>query len=220
MAMKHFLKRLVVLAAGAVVASSPVSALDVKIWEGSTNSETRERYIPVELWAGAEWDGKRELKMPRVDATYRHRSAYQIKGPMEWEHPSMGRTFLVYERINPGRDGVKWQLFTINQDRNGLGRLYDGRPGRDGRLSSGGLKFPLGLWKEGEKRKYAYQVWGSGESDRVESITIQKVDFIFQRSPHCLEFYWTATDKNERRMYDHQTYIYCPGKSMVSQLQH
>jgi hypothetical protein len=175
----------------------------------------------VELWAGAEWDGAKALRMPKVEGTYRHRKAtYQIKGPMEWDHPTMGQKFLVYERINPGRDGVKWQLFAINQDQNGLGRLYDGRPGRDGRLSSGGLKFPLGNWQEGETRRFAYQVWQSRESERLESITIQKIDFVFQASLHCLEFYWTATSRSGGTIYDRQTYVYCPGKSMVSQIQH
>jgi hypothetical protein len=124
-------------------ASTPAVALDMKAWEGSTNPETKERYIPVELWAGAEWDGKRELNMPRVDATYVHRSRYQIKGPTEWKHPVTGQTFTVYERINPGRDGVKLQRFTINQDQSGLGRVYDARPGLGTRMFSGGLKFPL-----------------------------------------------------------------------------
>jgi hypothetical protein len=52
-----------------------------KVWEASINPQSKERYIPVELWAGADWDGKRELKMPPVDGTYRHRtSTYYIKG--------------------------------------------------------------------------------------------------------------------------------------------
>ncbi|HEU4340501.1 MAG TPA: hypothetical protein VFU31_02910 [Candidatus Binatia bacterium] len=209
------------LAAVIASASGSAIALDTKAWEDLTNIATKERYIPVELWAGAQWDGKKELKMPKVDGTYRHRRAtYQIKGPMEWEHPTMERKFLVYERINPGKDGVKWQLFTINQDQNGLGRLYDGRPGRDGRLSSGGLKFPLGLWKEGETRRFVYQVWQSKEAERVESITIQQIDFVFQGNSHCLDFYWTATSRNGGTIYDRQTYIYCPEKSMVSQTQH
>lgn len=208
------------MAAVVTSVSAPVVALD-NAWESSTNPATKERYIPVELWAGAEWDGKKELKMPKVDGTYRHRKAtYQIKGPMEWEHPTMGRKFLVYERINPGKDGTKWQLFTINEDQNGLGRLYDGRPGRDGRLSSGGLKFPLALWKEGETRKFTYQVWQSKEAERVESITIQQINFVFEGNWHCLEFYWAATSRSGGTIYDRQTYIYCPGKSMVSQIQH
>jgi len=206
-----------------VMAFAPALAavIDVKAWQDSINPETKERFIPVELWAGAEWDGGKELKMPRVDATYRHaRAQYQIKGPMEWEHPTMGRKFLVYERINPGKDGVKLQLFTINQDQNGLGRLYDARPGRDGRLSSGGLKFPLGVWKEGETRKFIYQVWGSKEAERIESITPQQIDFVFQGNSHCLEFYWTVTSRSGGTIYDRQTYIYCPRKNMVSQIQH
>ena len=205
----------------AVPSSVPAIAADIKAWDDSINRETKERYIPVELWAGADWDGQKELKMPPVDGTYRHRkTTYQIKGPMEWEHPTMGQKFRVYERINPGKDGVKWQLFTINQDKNGLGRLYDGRPGRDGRLSSGGLKFPLGLWKDGETKKFEYQVWGAREGERIESITIQQIDFVFQGSSHCLEFYWTATSRSGGTAYDRQTYVYCPGKSMVSQIQH
>jgi hypothetical protein len=149
---------LTVLLAGLMTSlSASALALDIRAWEGSINPGTKERYVPVELWAGAEWDGKKELQMPQVDGTYRHR-----KAPIEWEHPTLGQKFLVYERINPGKDGVKLQLFTINQDQNGLGRLYDGRPGRDGRLSSGGLKFPLGLCKEGETRKFVYQVWAPG----------------------------------------------------------
>jgi hypothetical protein len=211
----------ILLAAPGTPCSTGAAALDLKAWEASINPQTKQRYIPVELWAGADWNGHKELKMPPVDSTYRHpKATYQIKGPMEWEHPTMGVKFLVYERINPGRDGVKLQLFAINQEQNGLGRIYDGRPGRDGRLSSGGLKFPLGLWKEGETRKYVYQVWQSREAERVESITIQKLDFVVNASAHCLEFYWTAASRSGGTLYDRQTYTYCPGKSMVSQIQH
>src|SRR2546422_778691 len=77
-----------------VLAATSVSAADIKAWEASINSQTKERYIPVELWAGAAWDGKTELKMPPGDSTYHHRRAqYEIKGPMEWTHPLMGQTF-------------------------------------------------------------------------------------------------------------------------------
>jgi hypothetical protein len=160
--------------------------------------------------------------MPAVDGTYRHRTAtYQIKGPTEWKHPAIGQVFTVYERINPGRDGVKLQRFTINQDQSGLGRVYDARPGLGTRMFSGGLKFPLGYWKEGETRKFMYKHYeGAKQSDRAESIIIKRIDFAFQENSHCLEFDWTATDRDEKRIYDHQTYIYCPGKSMVSQIQH
>jgi len=206
-----------------LLAGSPVAAAESNVWEASINPQTKERYIPVELWAGAEWDGKRELKMPPVDGTYRHRtSTYYIKGPTDWKHPVTGQTAPVYERINPdkNRSEDKTQLFTINQDQTGLGRLFDGRPGRDTRTYSGGLKFPLGLWKEGESKSFTYKVWDTSVTERVETITVQRIDFSYQGTPHCLEIYWSAADRTGRKTYDRHTYIYCPGKSMVSQIQH
>ena len=38
---------------------------------------------PVELWTGAEWDGKKELKMPQAKFTFTHRPAgMRSKGPL------------------------------------------------------------------------------------------------------------------------------------------
>jgi len=218
--------RLLILAAVAIAISGPsssrIDAADVNPWDGATNFETKERFIPVELWSGGEWNGRRELEMPKVDGNYRHRtSAYAIKGPTEWKHPATGQVHIVYERINPQRGEPKWQVFAINEERTGLGRLYDGRPNRDTRTSSGGLKFPLGLWKEGETTKFAYRVYeGSRDSVRVESITIKQIDFAMGNDKHCLEFYWAVTDKDEKKIYDHHSYTYCPGKSMVVEIQH
>jgi hypothetical protein len=161
--------------------------------------------------------------MPPVDGTYRHRtSTYTIKGPMDWHHPVTGQTAKVYERINPDerRGEDKSQIFTINQEQTGLGRLFDGRTGRDTRTYSGGLKFPLGLWKECESKSFVYKVWDPRETERVETITVQRIDFSYQGTLHCLEIYWIAADRSGRKTYDRHTYIYCPGKSMVSQVQH
>src|SRR3954469_20395203 len=79
-----------------------------------TPTSPKERYIPVELWSGAEWDEKPELKMPKVDGNYRHRDGYQIKGPIAYKHPVTGEEFQVYERLYYERRGTKRQLFTIN----------------------------------------------------------------------------------------------------------
>jgi hypothetical protein len=40
-----------------------------------------------------------------------------IKGPMEWKHPMTGETLVVYERTNQERDGVKLQLFAMNEEK-------------------------------------------------------------------------------------------------------
>ena len=206
-----------------VLESTSAWAADANVWETSINPQTKERYIPVELWTGADWDGKRELKMAPVDGTYRHRtSTYYIKGPTEWKHPVTGQSSVVYERINPGKnkDDDKSQLFTINHDQTGMGRLFDGRPGRDTRTYSGGLKFPLGLWKEGESKSFVYKVWDTSETERKETISIKQINFTYQSTPHCLEIFWAATDRSGKKTYDRHTYIYCPGQSMVSQIQH
>ena len=224
--MKHSLATGGIIGGGLIMALlasvSVTSPAEANPWDDATNMETKERFIPVELWTGAEWNGRRELEMPKVDGHYRHnKAAYSIKGPTEWKHPATGQIHAVYERINPQKGGPKWQLFVINEERTGLGRLYDGRPNQDTRTFSGGLKFPLGLWKEGQTKKFVYKIYeGSRDSERVESITIKQIDFTLGNDKHCLEFYWTVTDKSEKKLYDHHTYTYCPGKSMVHEIQH
>jgi len=180
------------LAGGLAFVSTSALALDIKAWEESINPETKERYIPVELWPGAEWDGKRELRMPKVDGTYSHRTAtYQVKGPTEWKHPVTGKVFVVYERINPGKDGDESQIFTINDHQTGLGRLFDGRPGRDTRTYSGGLKFPLGLWKEDESKWFLYKVWDTRKHRGQKPSPLSRSILLF-RTPRIA---WNSTGR-------------------------
>ena len=54
----------------------------------------------------------------------------------------------------------------------------------------------------------------------MKSITIKQIDFILDNEPHCLEFSWSVADRSEKKRYDHHTYKYCPGKSMVHEIQH
>lgn len=53
-----------------VLAGPSARAADINVWEASINFQTKERFIPVELWTGAEWEGQKELKTARVDGTY------------------------------------------------------------------------------------------------------------------------------------------------------
>src|SRR6266571_9036559 len=63
------------LAGGSALVSTSALALDIKAWKESINRETKERYIPVELWAGrvgrkkgvANAEGRRHIQPP-----YRH----------------------------------------------------------------------------------------------------------------------------------------------------
>jgi len=208
---------LITVAPGAGLTATP----DQSAWDNSLDPVTKERFIPVELWTGGQWDGTKELKMAKVNTRFGRRMEKQIRGPIEWKHPATGEMLLVYERMSPERDGTKWQLFTINEDRSGLGRVDDARPSLGKRAMSGGLKFPLGYWKEGETRKFAYKHYdGSKESTRVETITISQIDFTYLEIPHCLKFEWTLTDGEGAKRYDRHTYIYCPGKSLVHEIQY
>lgn len=186
-------------------------------WEASIDKVRKERFIPVELWTGAAWDGGRDLAMRSVDATYSHRkTVYLIRGPQEWKHPVTGETCAVYERANPG-GGDKKQLFAVNAEKSGLGRVYDARAELGLRTFSGGLKFPLGLWKEGETRKLAYRHFsGKGESKREETLTLRRVDLAHGGAQHCIDFDWKLTDGGEK-VIDRNNYIYCPGRSMVGE---
>jgi hypothetical protein len=171
---------------------------DQNPWDSSIDAVTKTRFIPVELWTGMEWDGKREL-----------------------QHPVTGATLLVYERTNQERDGVKSQLFAMNEEKTGLGRVYDSRTEFGVRTFSGGIKFPLGYWKQGETKQVVENRYeGSRIDSRIESITVKQLDFTYQGSPHCLEFEWVYKESRRAKIIDHQTYTYCPNKGMVKQVKH
>jgi hypothetical protein len=197
----------------------PTAPAEQSVWDDSFDSVKQERFIPVELWTGEEWDGTKDLNMARADTKFGERRQKQIKGPTPWKHPVTGETLLVYERTNQEKDGVKVQLYAMNEAKTGLGRVYDSRTAFGTRTFSGGLKFPLGYWKQGETRQLAEKRYeGSRVETRTESITIKQLDFTYQGTPHCLEFYWIYRDGG--KIVDHQTYIYCPNRGMVSAIQH
>src|SRR6185295_5952376 len=97
------------------------------------------RFIPVELWTGAAWDGREELRMGPANFSFGERSRKGISGPVPWTRPGAKEPMLVYERSNRG----KKQLFALSSRGDGLGRVYDSRYPRD---CVDEVKFPLGRW--------------------------------------------------------------------------
>lgn len=194
---------------------------DPNPWESAIDSATNARFIPVELWTGAEWDGSKDLKMSEAEMRFGDRLNKDIKGPTEWKHPVTGETLIVYERTNEQRDGIKSQLFAMNEEKTGLGRVYDSRDDLGTRTFSGGLKFPLGYWKQGETKQITEKRYEAARVDtRIESITITQLDFTYRGTPHCLEFEWVYTESRRPKVIDHQTYTYCPNQGMVKQVKH
>ena len=74
---------------GVAWATSSRAADDV--WAQSYDATTRTRYIPLELILGAEWNGAREIVMPRgsfTEGVTRDPSTWH--GPSQWQHPDTG----------------------------------------------------------------------------------------------------------------------------------
>ena len=184
----------------------PSQAADTAPWAASYDAASRTRFIPVELWTGAEWSGKRELRLERTNLVFGKKGEKRITGPVAWTRPGTGEVLQVYERVNRG----KKQLFALSSRDDGLGRVYDSRYERD---CVDEVKFPLGLWKEGEKRVFEVSCNGGGMRRRIE-LTIERLDFVHEGVPHSLQFHWVVDGGKGRGTNMH--YIYSPGKGLVT----
>ena len=122
-----------------------------------------------------------------------------IKGPTTWNGIE------VYERVY--RDS-KLQRFAIRDDRTGLGRVFDSRyPQLQCR---GEVKFPLGLWKQGEVREYQLDC---ARGKRPLRVTIEEIDFVYGGVPHSLRFHWLFMEGRGRGTDMH--YVYSPLRGLV-----
>jgi hypothetical protein len=185
-------------------------------WDKAYNSSTKERFIPVELFTGEKWDGKHELVLKEAttsasacDPVTRQRcTTFNITGPFKTEKNDtkiewVGDEIPYYRRIfSTRRMGEVESLFTINNSKDGLVRIYDKRKQWGARTYDGlGSKFPLGYWKQGEVRTYP-----SRRPTRIEIIELDGPN-------HCLTFRWII-GKGERRNMDNN-YTFCPNRGFT-----
>lgn len=190
------------------------------VWEKAYNHETKQRFIPVELFTGAQWDGTHELKLNDATTTAcaevigRNRPCdkYQITGPFKTESNEtkiewVGEQIPYYRRtFSTRRMGDVESFFTINNSKDGLVRIYDKRKQWGTRYYDGlGSKFPLGYWKEGEVRTYP-----SKRPTRIEIVELNGPN-------NCLTFRWVI-GKGEKRNQDNN-YTFCPNRGF-SKFQH
>jgi hypothetical protein len=181
-----------------------------------SNSSTKKRFIPVELFTGAKWDGKHELILKEASTsasacdpvTGRRCTIYNVTGPfktasndtkIEWA----GDKISYYRRtFSTSHMGKVESLFTINNSKDGLVRIYDKRKQWGARTYDGlGSKFPLGYWKQGEVRTYP--------SRRPTSIEIIELD----GPDHCLTFRWVIGDGKKRN--SDNNYTFCPERGFT-----
>lgn len=172
-------------------------AEDWSAWQRAYDPASRTRFIPVELWTGAPWDGRQEIRMTPTALEFGQRGDKSVKGPTTWNGLE------VYERLNRG----KLQLFAIRDDQTGLGRVFDSRYETCG----GEVKFPLGRWKQGEVREY-YLNCGRGRP-RPLKVTIEEIDFVYDGVPHSLRFHWLLMEGRGRGT--DMRYVYSPLRGLV-----
>ncbi len=185
-------------------------------WDKAYNSSTKERFIPVELFTGGEWDGKHELILKEVSTTAcasvsgRERPCDNIyvTGPFKTEINNTkiewaGEEVSYYRRTFSIRGGEVESFFTINNSKDGLVRIYDKRKQWGARTYNGlGSKFPLGYWKQGEVRSY-----NSRRPTRIEIIELDGPN-------HCLTFRWVI-GLGKKRNQDNN-YTFCPNRGFTN----
>ena len=119
-------------------------------------SSANERFIPLELFTGGEIRNDTEIKFTSADTTFGEKRRKKIVGPIDWRAPGSKEIIKVYKRTLKNREGRvrKTQLFTVTNDGQCMGRVYDQR--RSGtKYIKNGCKFPLGFWKKGETRTFS-----------------------------------------------------------------
>ena len=165
-----------------------------------------ERFIPLELFTGGDIREDKEIKFTNANLVFGEKKRKKIVGPEEWKNPQTGETIKVYKRTRKGQSGLKTQLFTITNDGQCIGRVWDSR--RGGRVIKNGCKFPLGVWKEGETRSFEGT---SGGKPRKIELTILKLG---KKQKDKVKFNWKLYDGSGKLM-DDNDYTFSPGKAMT-----
>ena len=165
-----------------------------------------ERFIPLELFTGGEIREDKEIKFTNANLVFGEKKRKKIVGPEDWKNPQTGETIKVYKRTRKGQSGLKTQLFTVTNDGQCIGRVWDSR--RGGRVIQNGCKFPLGVWKEGETR--SFEGSSGGKSRKIE-LTILKLG---KKQKDKVKFNWKLYDGSGKLM-DDNDYTFSPGKAMT-----
>ena len=165
-----------------------------------------ERFIPLELFTGGDIREDKEIKFTNANLVFGEKKRKKIVGPEDWKNPQTGETIKVYKRTRKGQNGLKTQLFTVTNDGQCIGRVWDSR--RGGRVIKNGCKFPLGVWKEGETRSFEGT---SGGKPRKVELTILKLG---KKQKDKVKFNWKLYDGSGKLM-DDNDYTFSPGKAMT-----
>ena len=188
---------------------------EAAVWDGAYDAQTGTRFIPIQLILPSRWSGERRIDHPEVAFTDPGRDFW--KGPKADSDADSGAPIQVYDRSrNTPREGYVSQLFAVRAEQDGLGRVYDSRFGE--LRCSGEIKFPLGEWQQGEVRhnEFACKAGRGAPKKRVNTITIEKIDFPCRGVEHCLQFTWLHEVEGQKEPADHRRYVFAPGLGEVT----
>ncbi|MBL60769.1 MAG: hypothetical protein CMI85_01390 [Candidatus Pelagibacter sp.] len=184
---------------------SSVIILSLLILIFSNTNGFCERFIPLELFTGGEIRDDNEIRFTIANKVFGSKKRKKITGPENWTNPINGKNIKVYRRTRAGQSGLKTQLFTITNNGQCMGRVWDSR--RGGKLIENGCKFPLGIWKKNEKRTF---LGSSGGKPRKIEIKILKLG---KKNNSKLIFNWKLYDASDK-LIDNNDYTFSPGKAM------
>ena len=175
-------------------------------------SSANERFIPLELFTGGEIRNDTKIKFTNADTTFGEKRRKKIVGPIDWRAPGSKEIIKVYKRTNKNKQGrvKKTQLFTVTNDGQCLGRVYDQR--RSGtKYIKNGCKFPLGWWKKGETRTFSV-------TDRGPRTVELKILNLGKKPTSCVKFNWKLFDDATGKKLGDNDYKFCKKRSMTSLL--
>ena len=173
-------------------------------------SFANERFIPLELFTGGEIRDDIDIKFTPADKVFGKKKRKKIVGPLDWRAPGSEEIIKVYKRTKKNREGRvrKTQYFTITNDGQCMGRVYDQR--RSGtKYIKNGCKFPLGFWKKNETRTFS--VTDGGRSRTVELKILQ----LGKKPTDCVKFNWKLFDAATGQKYGDNDYKFCKGRAMT-----
>lgn len=189
------MKSLFIIVFCALALSGCQTVKNPDVWEASIVRDEQgkviKRFIPVELFTGADWDGKHILTLSSPVNTSRGRNGW-IKTPAIGLR---GNTVITRERNSAGKI---YQEYEVNKYEDGIEMSYQNRRGRISNDTVTENKFPLGWWHPGESRRYCGK-YGS-------QLTILDIDY---GSSHGVKFHWKINCNNECE----STYKFFPGSS-------
>ena len=179
------------------------------IFSFSQLSFANERFIPLELFTGGEIRDDIDIKFTPADKVFGKKKRKKIVGPLDWRGIGSEEIIKIYKRTEKNREGKvrKTQYFTITNDGQCMGRVYDQR--RSGtKYIKNGCKFPLGFWKKGETRTFSV-------TDRGARTVELKILSLGKKTKDCVKYNWKLFDDATGKKLGDNDYKFCKGRAMT-----